>query len=234
MNNVKIAIIEDDAILREELSQFLQSHGFIIFEVNNGISLLEILSEDQIDVIVLDLNLPGQSGLEIAKSVRRTYPNIGVVMLTARTALADRIKGYESGADIFLPKPTPPQELLVAIKNLARRINQARPEGWILSVQAGKLIHPGGVNAITLLAIECFLLNALACAPNRVLETETICELLSEKVGGEAITKRSLENTISRLRKKIQPLLEGDERRIIHSVWGSGYKLYLPLAILDN
>lgn len=78
------------------------------------------------------------------------------------------------------------------------------------------------------------LLKALAQAPNHSLESESICEILSEQLAMETMTKRSLENIISRLRKKIQPALDGSERRIIHSVWGTGYQLYLPLSITNS
>jgi DNA-binding response OmpR family regulator len=234
MNSPKVAIIEDDAILREELSQFLQSYQFQVFEANNGLSLFDLLLQEKIDVIILDLNLPGQSGYEIAKAVRRTYPKIGIAMLTARTALSDRIKSYEFGADIYLSKPTPPQELLAAVKSLVRRIGEFDSSGWVLNMQTGRLGHSNGAGAINLLPIECFLLKLLALAPNRCLESESICDALSERLGSETITKRSLENTISRLRKKIQPELDSPERRIIHSIWGSGYQLYLPISIIDN
>ena len=230
---MRLAIIEDDVILREELSQFLQSHQFIVYETNNGLALHDLLLAEPVDVIILDLNLPGQSGFEIAQFVRASYPQIGIVMLSARTALVDRIKSYEHGADIYLPKPTPPQELLAAINSLARRITEFKPDGWILQTQSGQLLSPNQ-SAITLIAIEFVLLKALAQAPNRALESETICEILSEQLATELISKRALENVISRLRKKIQPHLDGVEQRIIHSVWGSGYQLYLPISIINS
>lgn len=234
IKQIKIAIIEDDVILREELSQFLQSHHFIAHEANNGLALGDLLLNESIDVIILDLNLPGQSGFEIAKSVRATYPQIGIAMLTARTALVDRIKSYEYGADIYLPKPTPSQELLAAINSLARRIGEAKPDSWVLHTQSGQLISPNNKNTIQLIAVEILLLKELAQAPNRSLESESICEALSKHLAAEIMTKRALENTISRVRKKIQPTLEGSERRIIHTVWGSGYQLYLPLSIVND
>ncbi|HBK43725.1 MULTISPECIES: response regulator transcription factor [unclassified Polynucleobacter] len=231
---MRLAIVEDDAILREELSQFLQSHQFIVHETNNGLALHDLLLAEPIDVIILDLNLPGQSGFEIAQFVRASYPQIGIAMLSARTALVDRIKSYEHGADIYLPKPTPPQELLAAINSLARRITEFKPDGWILQTQSGQLISPNDKNTIQLIAVEMLLLKALAQAPNHSLESESICEILSEQLAMETMTKRSLENIISRLRKKIQPALDGSERRIIHSVWGTGYQLYLPLSITNS
>jgi len=233
-NPIKIAIVEDDAILREELSHFLQAHHFKVYEANNSLGLSDLLLREALDILILDLNLPGQSGFEIAQPVRKTHPKIGIVMLTARTALADRIKSYEHGADIYLPKPTPPQELLAAIHSLSRRVVESKPSGWILHLQSGQLTPPNGETRISLLASESLLLSALSQAPNQCLESESICEILSEQLMAEAMTKRSLENVISRLRKKIQPMLSGAERRIIRSVWGTGYQLCLPLSIING
>jgi DNA-binding response OmpR family regulator len=231
---MKIAIVEDDAILREELCQFLQARQFIVHEANNGLALSDILLMESIDLIVLDLNLPGQSGLEIAKIVRNQYPQIGIVMLTARTGLADRINSYEHGADIYLPKPTPPLELLAAINSIARRFTEKNHHSWILHTQSSQLSPPDNEIRIDLIAVESLLLKALAQAPNHSLESESLCEILSEQLATEMMTKRSLENIISRLRKKIQPSLNTQERRIIHSVWGSGYQLCLPIIIVNN
>ena len=159
---------------------------------------------------------------------------MGILMLTARTGLIDRRNSYESGADLYLPKPTPPLELLAAIHSLARRFTEKAPEDWTLHSQSNQLSPPNGANKINLIAVESLLLRALAQAPNHSLESENICEILSAHLSAEIMTKRSLENVISRLRKKIQPALIGHERRIIHSVWGTSYQLCLPIIIVNN
>lgn len=233
-NSIKIAIVEDDVILREELSQFLQSHHFMVYEANNGLALNDILLNTKIDLIILDLNLPGQSGLNIAQSIRTSYPKIGIIMLTARTELMDRIKSYEHGADIYLPKPTPALELLGVINSFVRRLSTSNSNNWVLLTQSCQIAPPNDLEKIDLIPIEVLLLKALAQAPNYTLESESICEILSDHVNTEVMTKRSLENMISRLRKKIQPALRTQERRIIHSVWGTGYQLCLPLSIENH
>ena len=139
-NRLKIAIVEDDVILREELNQFLQARNFEVLEANSGLALNDILLKEIIDLIILDLNLPGQSGFDIAKAVRSQFPKIGIVMLTARTGLMDRVKSYEHGADIYLPKPTPPLELLGAINSVARRVAEKSPSSWVLFTKSGQLI----------------------------------------------------------------------------------------------
>jgi len=227
-----IAIVEDDAILREELTYFLGENGFLVSQVNNGSSLDELLMFEKIKIIVLDLNLPGQNGLVIAKRLRASFPNLGIIMLTARTGLVDRIQSYESGADLHLPKPTPASELLAAIKSLQRRLDKAeKSECWSLDPVRRHLTAPGAVQSIALTVIEVYLLLALATAPNHTLGYEAIQELLKKKYDFKEITKRALENVISRLRKKISQAVNDDKIRSIQSVWGTGYQLCLPTEV---
>jgi DNA-binding response OmpR family regulator len=231
-NAMQIAIVEDDVILREEITYFLSENGFLVRQVNNGSSLDELLMYEPIKIIVLDLNLPGQNGLEIAKRIRSSFPNMGIIMLTARTGLVDRIKSYDNGADIYLPKPTPALELLAAIKSLERRLGEAeQPELWSLEPVRRHLTAPGAAQSIALTAIEVYLLLALASAPNHSLDFESIQELLKKKYDFKELTKRALENVISRLRKKISHAVGDDKVRCIQSVWGAGYQLCLPIAV---
>jgi DNA-binding response OmpR family regulator len=233
-NAMHIAIVEDDVILREELTYFLSENGFVVTQVNNGSSLDELLMYEPIKIIVLDLNLPGQNGLDIAKRIRASFPNLGIIMLTARTGLVDRIKGYENGADIYLPKPTPALELLAAIKSLERRLGHAdQPERWSLDPVRRHLTAPGAAQSIALTAIEVYLLLALASAPNHTLGYEAIQELLKKKYDFKELTKRALENVISRLRKKISQAVHDDKIRCIQSVWATGYQLCLPIVVLS-
>ena len=227
-----IAIVEDDAILRDELTYFLGENGFVVSQVNNGSSLDELLMYEPIKLIILDLNLPGQSGLVIAKRLRASFPNLGIIMLTARTGLVDRIQSYENGADIYLPKPTPARELLAAIRSLERRLTDAElPQRWSLDPLRRQLTAPGTAQPIVLTAVEVYVLSALASAPNLTLDFESIQELLKKKYDFKELTKRALENIISRLRKKISHAVGDDKVRCIQSVWGAGYQLCLPVAV---
>ena len=229
---IHIAIVEDDAILREELTYFLGENGFVVSQVNNGSSLDELLMYEPIKIIVLDLNLPGQNGLLIAKRLRASFPNLGIIMLTARTGLVDRIQSYENGADIYLPKPTPAVELLAAIRSLERRLTDAElPQRWSLDPLRRQLSAPGTAQPIVLTAVEVYVLSALASAPNHTLDFESMQELLKKKYDFKELTKRALENIISRLRKKISHAVGDDKVRCIQSVWGAGYQLCLPVAV---
>lgn len=230
-----IAIVEDDAILREELSQFLRAHGLIVSEVNNGISLKELLSEQEIQLVILDVSLPGQSGLELAQYLRENFPQTSIVMLTAKTALPDRIKGYDCGADIYISKPASPAELLSAISSLARRAYKiSSANAWRLNRQMRQIIPSGGSAPISLTAIECALISTLKLAPNQTLNSEDLCQQLSNLSNHEKLSKRALENSISRLRKKLNFFDPNENKAVIRSVWGHGYQLCIPVIIEES
>lgn len=227
-----VAVVEDDPILREEIAHFLRGAHFLVHEVNNGLSLDELLSLQRIDAVILDVNLPGNSGFEIAARVRNYFPQIGIVMLTARTGLPDRLRGYEVGADIYLPKPTHPQELLAAVNNLIRRLNtQQLAVSWVLDSQRRSLQYAHNTDPVFLTAAETALLMALIQAPNHTLQSDVICELICVRDQADPLTKRALENMVSRLRKKISELLVDKTEPTIRSVWGLGYQLALPMTI---
>lgn len=229
---IRIALVEDDASLREELSHFFSTRGFEVFEANSGISLDDLLISHPVDILVLDLNLPGQSGFDIATRIRQHLPNIGIVILTARTGAQDRLRGYESGADVYLPKPTPPQELLAAVNNLYRRLQNPQPAAqWILDNQRRLLYTIGRSEPLTLTGSEAALLLALIHAPNRTLESDVLCELINQRGQTEPLTKRALENLVSRLRKKIGDALDDKAEPTIRSVWGLGYQLALAIVV---
>lgn len=229
---IRIALVEDDANLREELSHFFSTRGFEVFEANSGISLDDLLISHPVDILVLDLNLPGQSGFDIATRIRQHLPNIGIVMLTARTGAQDRLRGYESGADVYLPKPTPPQELLAAVNNLFRRLQNQHTIGqWVLDGQRRLLYTINRPDPVTLTGSETALMLALIHAPNRTLESDVLCELINQRDPSEPLTKRALENLVSRLRKKIADALDDKTEPTIRSVWGLGYQLALAITV---
>jgi len=231
--NLKIAVVEDDAILREEISHFLSANGFDVAELVTGLALDTLLEQQAVDLIILDLNLPGLNGFEIAKRVKSRYAHIGIIMLTARTALPDRIKSYESGADIYLPKPTAPSEILAALNSLGRRLGiGARNAGWCMHIMRRMLQGPLDSQRVLLTSIEQSLILTLAGAPELTMDAQALCESLSASGDAHQITRRALENLISRLRKKIAEV-EPDEN-IIRSVRGIGYQLCLPISVLST
>lgn len=235
---LSIAIVEDDTILREELGHFLTEHGHTVHEAINGLGLDDLAQETNIDMVILDLNLPGQSGLEIAQRYRQQQPELGIIILSARTAGIDRIQSYEQGADIYIPKPCPPHELLAAIRSLARRIrSNPAADGWQLDPVRHLLHRIDGSASLQLLAVEMRIVRALARAPQRQLDAQSLCTLLVDgEIDGdlsEGITKRALENKISRLRKKFAHSSH-TEPLLIRSVRGEGYQLCIPVSVLSD
>jgi DNA-binding response OmpR family regulator len=231
-----IAIVEDDIILREELSHFLSGHGHIVHALVSGTALDDVTHEIPFDIIILDLNLPGESGFEIAKRYRKNYPSLGIVILSARTATVDRIGSYEQGADIYIPKPCPPGELFAAIRGLARRVKpEPTIQGWQLDTIRHVLSYPKDATTLELLAVESTIIRLLAHAPGHQLNADDLCVLAAENgpngESAEALTRRALENKISRLRKKFAQA-GNDKATLIRSIRGEGYQLCIPVHVL--
>jgi DNA-binding response OmpR family regulator len=236
--SLAIAIVEDDVILREELGYFLRTQGYLVHELVSGLALDDLFQQTTADILILDLNLPGQSGFEIAQRYRAAYPDLGIIILSARTAPVDRISSYEQGADIYVPKPCPPGELLAAIKSLARRVKPSLSgDGWQLDTVRHVLRKPGGILTLQLLAVETGILQSLARAPRQQLSAEDLCVLIAEQASNtedfEALTRRALENKISRLRKKFSELAK-TEPSIIRSIRNGGYQLCIPVSLVSD
>jgi DNA-binding response OmpR family regulator len=228
---LSIAIVEDDVILREELGHFLRSQGHTVHETVSGPGLDDLMAETQVDIVILDLNLPGQSGFEIAKRLREDLPDLGLIILSARTGSVDRIGSYEHGADIYIPKPCPPHELLAAVRSLGRRVKVSdKSSSWQIDPVRQVLMNVDGSIKLQLQAVEAHILAALARSHQRQMSADELCELIGQKRDVVAVSRRALENKISRLRKKFEAL-RSDEQALIRSVRGEGYQLCLPVSI---
>ena len=233
MSSIHIAVVEDDSILREELCDFLSDNGFSAHGAMLGLALDSLMLENQIELVLLDLNLPGENGFEIARRLKSDHPDVGILMLTARTGLADRIKSYESGVDIYLPKPTPAAEILAALKSIHRRIMQNKEDdsGWILDLRKRQLTFNQHNIDLHLTMTEVHILTVLLQSKENKIEADSLCDELSKKSNRLQISKRALENSISRLRKKIADLSPNDGTHFIDSVWGYGYQLCVPISV---
>lgn len=230
---MRVALVEDDPLLRKEIHYHLKQHGFLVFAVSSGRSLDDLLITEPIDALVLDLSLPGEDGISIARRLRVSIPSIGIIMLTARAAIPDRLKGYEAGADIYLSKPVAPEELTAALMSMHRRsrlINQTAVS-WVISLQDRSIMSPLSEEKVFLTNSEKTLLVGLTQASSHVLETEVICEMLSQRPDVDDIGKRALESLVSRLRKKLSALSEEGAEPALKAVWGVGYQLCIPIEI---
>lgn len=232
---LRIAIVEDDKILREELSHFLGGYGHVVHEINSGPALDDLAQVTDFDILILDLNLPGPTGFEIAQSYRSRLPDVGIIVLSARTSGIDRIQSYQDGADIYIPKPCPPQELLAAVNSLARRVKQTDTiKAWKLDPVRLLLTSADGLISIQLLPFESGIIAALARAPQNQLSADSLCaqvtESTSDEIQTDGVTRRALENKISRLRKKFAQYAT-NEPSVIRSIRGEGYQLCVPVTI---
>ena len=230
--DIRIALVEDDPLLRKEIFYHLKETGFQVFGLAHGKSLEELLITESIDIFILDLTLPGEDGLSIARRIRASMPKVGIVMMTARGSAADRVKGYESGADIYLYKPVSPEELTAGLYSLMRRLNMDTVSSrWKLSLKDRSIVSPSLWQRAVLTHSEKVLMVGLIQAPNHTLENEVIVEILSQRSGTEEMGKRALEILVSRLRRKLSEISAPGTDVAVKSVWGVGYQLCIAVDI---
>ena len=225
-----ILLVDDQRDIRDPLAAYLSRYNMRITKAENAGRARELLAAHAIDLVLLDIMMPGEDGLSLTGFIRATSttPNI---LLTAKAEETDRIVGLELGADDYVVKPFSPRELLARIKAVLRRTGQGSavraPDArayafgpWILKTGERELVGQDGV-AVPLSTGEYNLLHAFVTHPKRVLTRD---QLLDLSQGRElAAFERSIDNHISRLRRKI----EEDPRNpmLIKTVWGGGYTL---------
>jgi two-component system OmpR family response regulator len=224
-----LLIVDDDSGLRELLADYLGRNGFRVTGVADGRGLWAALEQGPVDLVILDLMLPGDDGLVLCRNLRARSP-IPIIMLTARGDDTDRIVGLEMGADDYLPKPFNPRELLARIKSILRRARSAPTEpgearrfhfaGWTLDVDARQLVAPDGV-LVPLGGSDYRLLRVFLDHPQRVLNRD---QLLDLTLGREAAPfDRSIDVQVSRLRRRLRD--DAREAAIIKTVRNEGYLL---------
>ena len=223
-----LILVEDNERLREELENYLRDEGFDVRGVDGGQTLNQALLERRADVLILDLNMAGEDGISIAKRMRISSPEVGIVMLTARVQSIDKQNGYQSGADVYMTKPARPAELVAALRNLlARLAPHVKQTQWILDTTLLS-IRFQQTTSISLTIAEAKLLKTLALN-NACVELEELQLVLDHQSQDAAKNKLRLEVLISRLRSKLSPYM--GEFNPIKSVRGRGYQLCMPLAI---
>jgi len=226
-----VALVEDDRLLREEISSHLLAHGFEVHAVNSATALDDLMARTPVDLYILDLNLPGEGGLSLCRRLRQTLPNAGIAILTARVSLNDRIAGYEmGGADIYLTKPVAPDELVMVLRSLGRRINKNKiSHDWSLNLRDRTLKSPHAESKLRLTNREKILLVALIQAKENTLESGALCDLYTGDESDDLMSKHALEELVARLRKKLRSALPEGAEQPIKSVWGVGYQLCIPV-----
>ena len=227
---LNIVVVEDHADLREATVAALCSMGHDVRGIDCAEALDDELGNFRADLLVLDLNLPGEDGLSLARRIRASEPGIGIIMVTGRTQVNDRMRGYGSGADIYLPKPASVEELGAAIQALARRIRPPASAQDALSLNPVTLQLQGPKQLVNVSDHESTLLSALNKAKDHRLENWQLMELSGNAV--EEQSKAALEVQIGRLRKKLEQA--GAPAPTIKAIRGSGYQLCVAVQITKS
>lgn len=224
-----ILVVDDHKEIRDLVGRFLKQHGMRVTTAPDGKSMRKILSEHRINLVVLDLMLPGEDGLTLCRNLR-AESSIPVVMLTAMGEETDRIIGLEMGADDYIAKPFNPRELLARIKAVLRRA-QSVPEQqrfadetvvefeqWTFNIAKRQLQTPDGV-VNPLSTGEFNLLLTFVHHPGHVLNRDQLIDLTQGR--DSTPFDRSIDTQVSRLRKRIE--VDPKDPQIIQTVWGGGY-----------
>ena len=227
----QILVVDDDREIRTLLSEYLASNGFRTVEAADGTAMWKALDTARIDLIVLDLMMPGEDGLQLCRTLR-ARSNVPVIMLTARGQPIDRIVGLEMGADDYLAKPFEPRELMARIRSVLRRTVALPPNleaseatrmqfaGWTLDLTARHLINPEGV-IVVLSGAEFRLLKVFLEHAKRVLSRD---QLLNLTQGRDADPfERSIDLQVSRVRQKLGE--DARDPQLIKTVRNEGYVL---------
>ena len=226
-----ILVVDDDREIRELLARFLERHRFRVTAVRDAREARRAIPNAHFQLVVLDLMLPGETGLDLARWLRG-QSDVPIVMLTAMGEETDRIIGLELGADDYVPKPFNPRELLARMRAVLRRTGEAadrkgeaqgqpiRFAGWTLDPPRRRLLNPEGVE-VPLTGGEYDLLVALLDRANRVLTRDMLLDLLRGRQGGPF--DRAIDVAISRLRRKLED--DGRHAQLIKTVRGGGYVL---------
>ena len=237
--NGRILIVEDDVSVREMLAEYLGTHGYEAVQADGGTVMREAVEKSLPDVVLLDVNLPGEDGFTLARFLRERY-DVGIIMVTGSADLADRVAGLEVGADDYVVKPFELRELRARVKSVMRRM-QARPPAspaaeppgpsvssrvrvaaCALDVASHQLFAADG-REIPLTAMEFDLLKAFVERPNQVLNRDQLLTLTRDREWEPF--DRSIDIRIARIRRKIEA--DPEHPQAIRTVRGAGY-MFVP------
>jgi two-component system OmpR family response regulator len=223
-----VLIVDDDPQIRLLVARFLQRHGYQVTGAPDGRVMLEILAHSPIDLVILDLMLPGRSGIDLCADIRASS-QVPIVMLTARSEESDRIIGLEVGADDYVTKPFSPRELLARVRAVLRRARATASrsrtteivsfDGWVMDMRRRELTSPSGT-LIDLSTGEFDLLAAFVEHANRVLSREALLQFAKTRTSDDPFD-RTIDVQISRLRRKLEA--ESNGGQLIKTIRGAGY-----------
>ena len=224
-----ILVVDDHPDIRDLVARYLTKNGYRVSVADGGVAMKKVMAAGRIDLVVLDLMMPGEDGLILCRDLRAAG-DMPVIMLTAMAEDTDRVVGLEMGADDYLTKPFNPRELLARIKAVLRRASslpQHRGASagdrlsfgrWILDSAQREVVGEDGV-AVPLSTAEFLLLTAFLQHPNMVLSRDQLLDITRGKAA--SVFDRSIDNQVSRLRRKIED--DPKKPELIKTVWGGGY-----------
>lgn len=225
---LNIIVLEDHDALREVTVDALLAKGYHVTGLDCAEALAETGNAMYADIMVIDLNLPGEDGISLARRLRQSQPDIGIIMVTARSRLTDKTQGYESGADIYLVKPVSLEEICAAIQALSRRINRTAQFTSTLRIDPDKLTLSGELGEVSLSSNEAAMLVAFVRAAGRQLEYWQLIELTNHTEN--EYSKTNLEVQIVRLRKKLVQAGAGEHH--IKAIRNLGYQLCVGIQVV--
>ena len=228
MQTPNILIVEDEVVTRTTLKSLFEAEGYNVFEAEDGEEMHDFFENNAINLVIMDINLPGKNGLILAREVR-DRKNVGLIFLTGRDNDVDRILGLEIGADDYLTKPFNPRELTIRARNLLARTTSSNEDddlpsrvsfnGWTLDGDSRSLISPGG-NEFRLPRSEFRALHLFLSNPGKILTHE---QLIMEMTGRELRPNdRTVDVTIRRIRKHFESVPASAD--IISTIHGEGYR----------
>ena len=227
-----ILVVDDEPDVREVLEEYLVAHGYAVVGAESAGVAKTMVAQHPIDLALVDIHMPGEDGLSLARHLRERYAKVAIIMLTSAATVVDRIVGLEMGADDYVPKPFDPRELVARVKSVLRRTSSAgradigdarvRIGRCVLDVAAHRLTDEKGAE-VAMSPLEFDLLKALAEHPNRALSRERILNLNQQRDWDPF--DRSVDLRIMRLRKKVEP--DPEHPRFIRTIRNEGY-IFVP------
>lgn len=223
-----ILVVDDQKEICEVVQQYLSSEGYRVSVASDGTGMRRVMGQSAVDLVILDLMLPGEDGLTLARQLREESA-VGIIILTGRGETVDRIIGLEMGADDYLPKPFHLRELLARVKSVLRRVSsrketplashsKARFAGWHLDLSTRELVSPEG-GEVRLTTGEFDLLAAFVNNANQVLSRDRLLDLARNREAGPF--DRTIDVQVGRLRRKLEP--DPQKPTMIKTVRGTGY-----------
>lgn len=235
-NNGCVLIVEDDRDVREMVAEYLGGQGYEVHQAETGVDMREEIERKLPDIVLLDVRLPGEDGLTLARYLRERY-DVGIIMVTAASDVVDRVVGLEIGADDYVTKPFDPRELLARLKSVMRRLQSRTPMHHtpevarvrvavgrcFLDVASHQLLDGEG-REVPITSMEFDLLKVFTDHPNKVLTRDQILTLTRNREWEPF--DRSIDIRIARLRRKVET--NPDEPRALRTIRGAGYMFVPP------